>query len=182
MLEREIDELSNLPKVGHRAISAFALIDYIKRAVLEEKPIDLEKMRLHLEDCKKIKKKSEKDIERDILKQIESMDSDTLNEMAFIVALEAISQNENDNEPINKEDFNHLMEYELFLMKNGLIGKPIQTVEYNGYYAQQFPNFKILFLKNNEKAVLGNCYKKATKQELKKSIDDIIAGKIGSRV
>lgn len=178
MLEREIEEVSNLPGVGHRVVSAIYLINYIKSAVRNEEPIDLEELRAKLETFEKIKKKSEKDI----ITEIQNADAKTLDELAFLAAADTVFKNANDDEQINKEEFNQPKEYHMFLLKNGLVGKPIQTVEYNGYYAEQFQNFKILFSKDNGESVFCNYFKKATKQELKKLIDDIKAGKTKSKV
>ena len=177
MLEHEIEELSVLSKVGHRVISAFYLVDHIKHAVCDEEPIDLEKVRAQLELFEKVKKKSEKEF----IKDIQKTDDETL-EQAFKLALDTISQIGNDDESINKDDFHQLKEYHMFLLKNGLVGKAIQTVEYNGYCAEQFQNFKVLFTKDNGEMAFCNYYKKATKQELKKLIDDVKSGKISSKV
>ena len=61
----------------------------------------------------------------------------------------------------------------LFLLKNGLIGKPIQMVEYNGYRAEQFSNLNILFKNDNGESMCCKYYRKTTKEDLKRLIDDI---------
>ena len=179
MLEHEIESIITLPKVGHRALGAVYLIEHIKSALCDKVKIDLEEISAQLEFLEKAKKKSEKEL----IKEIQNTDEDKLNDMALAWTLDTVlhSQNRND-EQIDKEGFHYLKEYHLFLLKNGLIGKPIQTIEYEGYHAQQFSNFNILFSKENGESMFCNYYKKANKQDLKRLIDDIKLGKIKTKV
>ena len=155
MLEHEIESIVALPKVGHRALGVICLIEHIKSAVCDKEKIDLEKIRAQLEFLETTKKKSEKEL----IKEIQNADEDKLNDIALAWTLDTISHSQNrNNEQIDEKDFHHLKEYHLFLLKHGLIGKPIQTIEYEGYSAQQFSNFNILFSKSSK----SNCFSIST--------------------
>lgn len=164
MLEREINEISNFPKVGHRAISAAYLVNKIEWAVRDKKPIDLEEIDTTLKDLDIIKNKSEKEV----IEIIQNMGEEDLKEIAFIKALSSILESQSDDKEINAEEVAKLAEFEQFMIKNGLIGNPIKTIKHNGCHAYQFQNYKIVIIKDDMEAnsVVCDYFKKATKLEL----------------
>lgn len=172
MLECEIEEISDIPKVFSKIMSASYLLDKLKDAVYNETQIDLDEIFTMIDCIKHIKS------EKNLIKVIQNMDVKTLDKIADFRAKQNVLQSKENDEEICEEDFKQLKEFHLFLLKNGLFGKPIKIVEYNGYSAEQFQNFKVLFTKENGEMVICNYYKKATKQELEKLIDDIKSRKI----
>ncbi len=176
LLECEVEEICDIPKVGHRASVAFCLIKHIKDVIQNEKEIDLEKVLDELAFFSVLKEMDDKEINKIKDDTIKDLKDNDLDRMATKLVEKIILHDRTVDELPTQEEFDAMKKYYKYLIKNGLIGQPIQTVEYKGYHATQHSNFKIHLSDGKDKEYYCTYHKKATKQELKNLIDRLISG------